>query len=222
METVGIFVAGCASSNPGVLLDGGAEGTIETRTSPAMMNGGDEAGRGDEDSGDGTVGMVGVSDAGAGPDAADVGSGQDAGGGTDANDPLNFSARCTSGMTWNGVTKDQNMRPGEACPTCHSNFYLAGTVYPTGHEPNDCDGVDGLTAGVTVQVTDAAGNVITLYPNGVGNFYTSITITPPFHAKVIQNGKERAMGVSQTNESCNSCHTQSGANGAPGRITLPP
>jgi hypothetical protein len=64
--------------------------------------------------------------------------------------------------------------------------------------------------------------VITLYPNGVGNFYTSITITPPFHAKVIQNGKERAMGVSQTNESCNSCHTQSGANGAPGRITLPP
>jgi hypothetical protein len=163
--------------------------------------------------GDSSQGASGSGGTDAGQDASEV---------VDANDPLSFSARCTSGVTWNGVTEDQNMRPGEACPTCHSNFYLAGTVYPTGHEPNDCDGVDGLTTGVTVVVTDATGNVITLYPNAVGNFYTSITITPPFHAKVVLNGEERVMPVAQTTGSCNTCHTQSGAHGAPGRITLPP
>jgi hypothetical protein len=154
------------------------------------------------------------------PDSG-IDSGPDASA-ADASDPLSFPAQCTSGVTWNGVTEDQNMRPGEVCPTCHSNFNIAGTLYPTGHEPNDCDGVDGLTTDVTVMVTDATGNVATLYPNAVGNFYTSITITPPFHAKVVLNGKERAMTDSQTNGACNDCHTQTGANGAPGRITLPP
>jgi hypothetical protein len=113
------------------------------------------------------------------------------------------------------------MRPGEACPTCHANFQLAGTLFPTGHEPDDCAGVDGLTNNVVVVVTDAAGVDHTLYPNSVGNFYTSITIVGPFHARVVWNGKERAMGVAQTSGSCNGCHTQAGASSAPGRITLP-
>jgi hypothetical protein len=152
---------------------------------------------------------------------ADSSTELDGGDGVDAPDPLSFPARCTSGMTWNGVTDDQNMRPGESCPTCHANFELAGTLYPTGHEPSDCDGVDGLTTAVTVLVTDATGLDITLYPNMVGNFFTSITITPPFHAKVVFNGQERAMTAAQTSGACNSCHTQTGANGAPGRITLP-
>jgi hypothetical protein len=140
--------------------------------------------------------------------------------GVDATDPLSLPARCTSDMTWNGAT-GQNMRPGEACPTCHSNFDIAGTVFPTGHEPNDCDGVNGANTGVTIVITDANGAETTLQPNSVGNFYTSITIKTPFHAKVVENGKERAMTAAQTSGSCNACHTQAGANGAPGRITLP-
>jgi hypothetical protein len=155
---------------------------------------------------------------------AGTGSADDAsGGGTDAeaaNDPLNAPAQCTSKMTWTSG-EDQNMRPGEACPTCHSSFNLAGTLYPTGHEPTDCDGVDGLTSSVTVVVTDASGTAHILYPNAVGNFFTEMTFTPPFTAKVVANGKERSMLTPQTSGSCNTCHTQTGANGAPGRITLP-
>jgi hypothetical protein len=113
------------------------------------------------------------------------------------------------------------MRPGEPCPTCHSNFMLAGTLYPTGHEPNACNGVDGLATDVVVIISDASGREIGLYPNTAGNFYTSIAIAPPFHARVVANGKVRAMVAAQTDGSCNNCHTQAGANGAPGRVTLP-
>jgi hypothetical protein len=34
-------------------------------------------------------------------------------------------------------------------------------------------------------------------------------------------GRERAMVTMQTSGDCNSCHTQNGANAAPGRIVLP-
>jgi hypothetical protein len=123
-------------------------------------------------------------------------------------------------MTWKSGMS-QTMRPGEACPTCHTNFHLAGTLFPTGHEPNDCNGVDGLADGAMVVITAADGQVVTLLPNTVGNFYTSISIAKPFRAKVVFNGKERSMQTPQTTDSCNSCHTPTGANGAPGRITLP-
>ena len=43
----------------------------------------------------------------------------------------------------------------------------------------------------------------------------------PFTAKVTHQGRERAMTTTQTSGDCNGCHTQAGANGAPGRITLP-
>jgi hypothetical protein len=59
--------------------------------------------------------------------------------------------------------------------------------------------------------------------NAAGNFYLGSPITPPFHAKVVNmlNGQERSMVAAQTTRDCNTCHTQSGANGAPGRIMLP-
>jgi hypothetical protein len=34
-------------------------------------------------------------------------------------------------------------------------------------------------------------------------------------------GKTRAMVAPQTNGDCNSCHTENGANKAPGRVLLP-
>ena len=141
-------------------------------------------------------------------------------GGGSGNDPLNAAARCTSNNTWT-TGNSQNMAPGQTCPDCHSNFQLAGTLYPSGHEPANCNGVDGLATNATVVVTDATGRQLMLYPNTVGNFYTSIVVTPPYSAKVVANGKERAMAVTQTIGACNTCHTQTGANGAPGRITLP-
>jgi hypothetical protein len=177
------------------------------RDAAANMTGGADAATSGPAVG-GAGGATGPADGGSG--AAD----------SSADDPLNFSARCTSNQTWSSGT-NQNMRPGEACPTCHANFYLAGTLYPTGHEPDDCDGVDGLTTGATVTVTDSVNNQFILYPNAVGNFYTSRTVVPPFVATVTANGRERSMITPQTIMSCNSCHTQDGLNGAPGRITVP-
>jgi hypothetical protein len=97
---------------------------------------------------------------------------------------------------------------------------IAGTLYPTGHEPNLCNGVNGTT-GARVVIVDAANRTVTLTPNAAGNFMYTGTISTPYHAKVTYQGRERIMPVAQTSGDCNSCHTQTGANGAPGRITLP-
>jgi len=103
------------------------------------------------------------------------------------------------------------------------SFRIAGSVYPTGHEPNDCLGV-ASTGDVTVEITDNAGKVFSLAVNTSGDFYYPAsmgTIALPYHAKVKQGTRERAMSSAQTSGDCNSCHTQTGTSGAPGRITLP-
>ena len=131
---------------------------------------------------------------------------------------------CTSKTTWkDGDEGDPNMHPGGACITCHTikggpAFKVAGTVFPTAHEPNDCN---GYPQPVNVVVTDAHGKVITLPTNGVGNFYTKSKIFPPFRVKLVSGTKERAMNGTLTAGDCNSCHTEKGANGAPGRIMAP-
>ncbi len=138
-------------------------------------------------------------------------------------DPLGAAPTCTSGQTWNGGNDGSSrMNPGQACISCHSQgegprFSLAGTVYPTGHEPDQCYG----TSAAQVIITDAAGKTLTLTPNSAGNFSSNALLSLPYNAKVVANGLTRAMSAAQTSGDCNSCHTQNGANGAPGRITLP-
>jgi len=143
-------------------------------------------------------------------------------------DPLTAAPTCTSQTTW---TKGENsaMAPGQACITCHRTkgegplFPLAGTLYPTGHEPDNCNGVNAALSGARVVVTGANGAVITLTPNAVGNFYaTTQSISFPYKVKVVDGqGQERAMLTATSNGDCNACHTQSGASGAPGRVTMP-
>jgi hypothetical protein len=148
------------------------------------------------------------------------------GGGTVTPDPLGATARCTSGTTWTGGNNGSSvMNPGRACVACHVNadaprWTIAGTVYPTGHEPNLCNGANGNN-GARVVIVDAANRTITLTPNSAGNFMTTTAITAPYRAKITYQGRERIMPVAQTSGDCNNCHTQNGANGAPGRITLP-
>jgi hypothetical protein len=100
-------------------------------------------------------------------------------------------------------------------------YTIAGTLYPTGHEPDLCNGTAGAMAAARVVIVDAANQTITLTPNAAGNFFYAGAVTFPFHAKVTYQGRERIMVAAQSNGSCNACHTQNGANGAPGRITLP-
>jgi hypothetical protein len=141
---------------------------------------------------------------------------------TNYNTPLT----CTSG-TYDHAPEGVGMQPGGACNTCHSQqsgvdkpptFSIAGTVYPTAHEYDACVGV----AGAQVVIMDVSGNTqLTLTTNASGNFTSEASIKKPYRAKVIVNGQTREMSASQTDGNCNSCHTESGANGAPGRIMTP-
>ncbi len=138
-------------------------------------------------------------------------------------DPLNEPAQCTSGVTYTG-SEGSNMRPGEACIACHQReggpgFNIGGTVYPTGHEPDDC--VASASAGAVVTVTDSTGATASFTCNGNGNFSGNASLTFPITAVVSFSGKTRAMTTPVASGDCNSCHTQTGANGAPGRVTLP-
>jgi len=137
---------------------------------------------------------------------------------------------CTSDVKWTkGDRGSFVMHPGKACVTCHKSsgeeeapiFGVAGTVYPTAHEPDDCNGVNGTTLKATVIVTDADGKEHTAQVNSAGNFGIRDAIKMPYTAKVIVGDKTRAMGGKQSSADCNGCHTEQGAQGAPGRIMAP-
>lgn len=152
-------------------------------------------------------------------------------GGADAGDagPLptapDGGSVCTSATLWaDGNNGDREMRPGGTCITCHSmlggpNYYVAGTVYPTLHEPNDCNGAD--LPRMEVVVTDATGKTVRLDTNAVGNFFSRTRLTAPLRAEVRQGGKTRVMQGAITAGDCNRCHTEKGINGAPGRVVAP-
>jgi hypothetical protein len=141
-----------------------------------------------------------------------------------ASDPFAASAVCSSGVTGRTSAGSQ-MRPGEACIACHASsggprFAIAGTVYPTAHEPDDCNGASTDTGAVVV-ITDATGKTHQLKVNQAGNFTLSGSLPLPYTAKVTAGGTDRAMGSAQQSGDCNGCHTQRGNSSAPGRIVLP-
>jgi hypothetical protein len=150
-----------------------------------------------------------------------------------AFDPFAAAPTCTSARTWTGGNRgSSNMNPGQACIACHSSgggprYTIAGTLYPTGHEPDLCNGASGTTAGAQIVIVGADGATVTLTPSSAGNFYWRGTLALPYLAKVVSMGRERAMIESQTSGDCNSCHTQSGTMSvgttmkAPGRIAMP-
>ena len=132
---------------------------------------------------------------------------------------------CTSGKTWTAGDEGPTMHPGAACNACHQqndgpNLRIAGTVYPTLHEPNDCYG-SAPPPRLTVVITDSRNQTVRIAVNEVGNFSTRQRVRPPFKAVVTDGTKTRAMNGSVTSGDCNSCHTTAGLNGAPGRIMAP-
>lgn len=121
------------------------------------------------------------------------------------------------------------MHPGGTCIACHTSrgegprFALAGTVFPSGREVDDCNGLGSLPSDpIVVEVTDAAGQVITMAPNAAGNFYEQRgAVTFPITAVVRYQGRERRMATPVPSGDCNGCHTVRGAMAAPGRIVAP-
>lgn len=142
------------------------------------------------------------------------------------NDVYDTPLVCSSGDYTRGG-ESSNMDPGRTCISCHASsregprYELAGTVYPTAHEPDDCNGVNGGTSGAQVVVIDATGAQIVLQVNSVGNFYSREAFTAPYAAKVVKDGQERVMLSTQEDGDCNGCHSENGTNQAPGRIMLP-
>lgn len=135
------------------------------------------------------------------------------------------SEECLSGLAWvAGNVESPRMHPGRDCLDCHASLgeaeevVLGGTVYEANDELDDCFGVPG----VTVQITDANLAVHELTSNDAGNFLIEGTaIATPYTVKLIYEGRERVMVTPQTNTSCNACHGETPANGAPGRILAP-
>lgn len=137
---------------------------------------------------------------------------------------------CTSQKHWTlGERKSPEMHPGVACIDCHAqereapSFAAAGTVYPTAHEPDDCNGIDDGKK-TTVEITDATGRIFRQTVNAAGNFYFETktnAIAMPYTAKVISGTKTRAMKDAVDTGDCNACHTENGMQGAPGRVMAP-
>lgn len=147
---------------------------------------------------------------------------------------------CASGVTWKkGLDGSESMMPGYACRSCHAGanllgqnptgasergelFAFSGTLFPGFHEANGCNAAPAM--GATVEIIDSAGVVAATLPvNAVGNFHSStkLTVSMPYTARVKVGTKTREMVTPQTNGDCNSCHTEGGLNGAPGRIVTP-
>jgi len=154
------------------------------------------------------------------------GGGVVGGSGGTAPDPFTVAPTCTSGTMWTqGNHGSDDMNPGRACITCHSmgdgpTLTIGGTVYPTAHEPDLCNGANGAN-GARVVITGADGQTLTLTPGASGNFNSRTRVMLPYRAKVTYMGRERAMAAMQTSGDCNNCHTQIGTTSAPGRILLP-
>ncbi len=168
---------------------------------------------------------------------------------TPPDNPYDTPLVCTSNRWWTDEHEgDEEMHPGMACVACHLDpdafgagdddddddddddeeeeedddlpiYSIAGTVYPTAHEPDDCYGVDN--GAVFVLVEDADGVQVTLGTNEAGNFFTEASLRAPYRVKVIRGDAVRAMSEPAEHGDCNVCHTQDGAEEAPGRIMAP-
>lgn len=165
-----------------------------------------------------------------GSSTTDATSGSDSATADSGFDPFAAPPGCSTGSMWRlGNRGSENMNPGQACVACHNisrgapRFTIAGTVYQTAREPDNCNGGAPAGAGaVTVEITDSTGAVFMIPAQAAsGNFMLESAITPPYRARVLYNGGARAMGTMQTSGDCNSCHGATGTMGAPGRIVLP-
>jgi hypothetical protein len=199
--------APATASEVGVLQDFIAQGYPKPSCPPPVTGGGGMSGTG----GATTTGGAASGGAGGGPN----------------NDPLFAMPICTSNSSWTGGDRGSaSMNPGMACISCHDkggegpSFSIAGTVYPTGHEPDRCNSLVG-GEGAKVVIIGADGQTLTLTPNGVGNFSSRTSIRTPYQAKVTYQGRERLMLTAQTSGDCNACHGQNASMMAPGRITVP-
>ncbi len=147
--------------------------------------------------------------------------------GTIAN-PYDTPLVCTSNTMWTRANHGSaSMHPGVACIACHQmsgeapGLVIGGTVFPTAHEPDDCNGVSSSSA-LTVFITEANGTTHSLPVNAAGNFYLEgSSLATPYTAEVRSATQTRVMTHTQTSGDCNGCHTVNGSSNAPGADAAP-
>jgi hypothetical protein len=137
---------------------------------------------------------------------------------------------CHRGQNFNGQNPPPAAsEPGEA-------WFFMGTVYPSLNERDRCDARP--PPDVRVEILDMSGNlIVSMTPSPTsGNFASNdqlnrssrairwnSTVSLPYRARVVNsNGDSLMMMTPQTNGDCNTCHTERGAGGAPGRVVYPP
>jgi hypothetical protein len=187
--------------------------------------------------------IAGVELSGCAAGGSDTGVDSEGDTGTDPTggepNPFTVEPRCTSEIWWGDEDEgDPLMHPGRDCLSCHDDerledpddddipdLVIAGTVYPTGHEPSDCYGESSASLRVVVQ-SMADGAEVELTPNASGNFMLHRTqapagFAPPFAVRLVDGERERMMVTPAPAGSCNACHTQDGTMNAPGRVVAP-
>lgn len=156
---------------------------------------------------------------------------------------------CNAGVRWAGLEAARGqqdpalwttqhrgapeMHPGRDCAACHAKksgapaLLISGTVFSRVDEVHDCLGV----AGAAITVTDANGALHQLRSNSAGNFWLNANEAPnfkmPLQVKIRHGGRNGQMFSSQSNGSCNSCHSAAGTAPAgqskpPGRVCVDP
>lgn len=131
---------------------------------------------------------------------------------------------CISGQRWElGLLGAEEMSPGRPCLDCHGpdgspTFSAAGTVFDAFDEADDCYGA----AGVTVEIEDGTGKIVTAETNDAGNFFIEDEpLELPIIATVRRGGEVRLMPRFVHSRNCNDCHSVTGKLGAPGRVLAP-
>lgn len=149
-----------------------------------------------------------------------------------------YAQKPVAGDAHGGTT----MAPGLACLSCHTGQNFAGqnpgnalncpdeihdvmgTVFEASYEKDLCRPDAGAVSAATVEILNANNAIVgTFRVNAGGNFYGDVPggLPMPYTARVVVGTNHRTMATPQTSGDCNTCHTSTGANGAPGRIVLP-
>ncbi len=124
---------------------------------------------------------------------------------------------CASGLSWpHGDEGSEMMHPGGDCISCHGqsgqgpSYEIAGTVYASLTEEDDCAGLEGAV----IEITDADQRVFTMASNAAGNFFMSpeeaADIRYPARVKAIYMGRENPMLGLLPYGNCTDCHTRNG------------